>query len=339
MKIKRMPKLLFPIVLILGMIGFTNVAFAKNCTITSPNITANLDLMVPTPAVISIPTIVWTCQLDQVMNAANSNFCYRLDPTAPQSRDNNSFYLTTAADPTARLGFQLRGDDNGNLSKNDNSLDTEGFSWGPISGAIGSPFQRDAGAYRMIFYSYGSQDRVVAGTYTGTYNFWIYQQDNYVGNTIMNCANVPPTSRSLAGTIKLTINVLKNCLLESPTNIDFGKMSGIAASTTQPTANGSVAIRCTYKTDYSIGIDAGKNSINGLRQTISSDGRSSIPYQLCQDSSCATPFATSGAAIKSGTGLTVDMAKTTPIYARIPKLTTVPAADVYTDTVIATVTF
>lgn len=93
---------------------------------------------------------------------------------------------------------------------------------------------------------YGSQDRVVAGRYTGTIDLDAYQRDNIVGGTQpANCANTATTSSGRAGSITLTVNVLKGCLLEGSKNIDFGRVGSIAAATTQLTASESVDVRCT----------------------------------------------------------------------------------------------
>jgi spore coat protein U-like protein len=323
------------LLMVLGAMTFSGTSHASNCMLTTPPvINANIDVLAASAAVISVPAIPWTCDFDQKMTAANSNFCYRLDPAGGQVRDNNSFYVLGPSD--SRLGFIMRGADNGDISKNDNSLGTEGFDWGPNTGDPGTKLPRNTDAWRILIYPFMQQDLVRAGTYSGTYNFWIYQQDNDTVNGVNNCANMPYTSRSLAGTFKLTITVQKNCLLESPTNIDFGSVGSVAAMN-QPTATGSVAIRCTYQTPYSISFDNGQNNPSGPRSMKSADGLSLIPYQLCSDKNCTNPWTTGP--ILSGNGGPVNTATTVPVYARIPKLATAPVASTYSDTVVATVTF
>lgn len=337
MKYTIVPGLLFTLMFGLAMISFANSSFASGCKLTSaPVINATVDVLATPPASISVPAISFTCLNDQAMTRANQEYCYRADPVGGQIRDNYSYYLL--GPPNSRLSFHMIGADNADLSRNDNSLPTEGFDWSEGNGPVGTAKERNTDVWTVQIFPFSSQDNVQAGSYTGLLNFWIYQRDNDPANLINNCVNMPFTSKSMAGQLSFNITVVKNCLLENPVNIDFGQVSGVAA-TAQPTAQGSVGIRCTTGTPYNIAIDAGQNSPDGsTRQMKSADGKSFIPYQLCKDSSCTSIF-TPTAPVSVGDGGLVNTAATVPIFAKLSKLAAAPASGIYTDTVVATVTF
>lgn len=340
MKIKIVLGLLFPLIVVLAIMAFTNSSFAKDCTIASPTVNVSIDIMAQPVAEVPVGSITWTCYRDVNITSGNgANFCYRLEPTSnQQSRDDNSFYLTMAGNPTARLGFKIWSPQFGPiLSKNDNSLPTVGFAWAPVAGLAGTSLSYGAGPYQLAFLPLGSQDQVAAGTYTGTFNFIIYQQDNYSGPPINNCANQASTSISNAGTINLTVTVQKNCLLEGLSDVDFGRMGGADAMKQPVSSTGSLSIRCTSKLPYFVKLDNGLNSVSGQRRMKSTDGKSFIPYKLCLDVGCNTPWATDPLPV--GAGNMVNLPQKVPVYGKLTPLTVMPSAGTYQDTVVATVTF
>ncbi|SDP80211.1 spore coat U domain-containing protein [Phyllobacterium sp. OV277] len=342
------PALVFPLILALGMFSFVQPSFAKNCHLTSPlGISTSIDLFASPPTPVTIPKTYWTCERDiplKQWTSGRTNVCYRIEPVGSQIRDNYSFNLTMKDKPNVVLGFKLSNSDYGftdYVSTNNPSLDT--FGYGILRDLSQSLILNDEASRHHIpdlqvkLLLDGSQDLIQAGTYAGSYRVWIYQEDNYQSNTGPSCINRSLVSKSMLGMMDISITVEKNCLLGNQTDINFGTIASSVAMK-RPEAEGNISIRCTTGTPYSIALDQGRYSVDGKqRQMKSADGKSFVAYELCADRGCNTPWTSTP--IQIGQGEPMSTTKTTPIYARLPKLPAAPPAGVYRDTVVYTVTF
>lgn len=131
-------------------------------------------------------------------------------------------------------------------------------------------------------------------------------------------------------TVSATIN--KNCLVNSD-NIGFGS-TGILS--TARTANGRIGVRCTPQTTYTVSLGNGLTGTGpeARKMTKSSEA---ITYGLYRNMALSQPWgSTVGTNTLAGTG---DGTQTNyTVYGRVPAQAT-PSAGLYSDTVVATVTY
>lgn len=347
------PALVFPLTLTMGTLSFVQPSFAKNCHFTSPaGISTSIDVFEREQMPIIIPTMEWTCERDIPLKSwvnTVSNHCYRIEPVGSQIRDNYSFNLTMKDKPDIKLGFKLYDYYlELYLSINDSSLETSRLSFNHGEEMVGRRnYKSTEGSEKWASEGHmpslevrplldGIRNLIQPGTYAGKYIVWMYQEDDVSLSKHHNCVQKTFTSKSALGTIDLSITIKKNCLLGNKTDINFGTMESSLAMK-QPEAEGNISIRCTNGTPYSITFNQGRNSVDGKRQMKSADGKSVIPYELCADRHCKSPW--TNTPIQIGQGEPMPDAVTTPIYARIPKLPAAPSAGIYTDTVVYTITY
>ncbi|SDP80178.1 hypothetical protein [Phyllobacterium sp. OV277] len=264
------PALVFPLMLTLGTFSFVQPSFAKNCYLTSPaGISTSIDVFEGSLKPIVIPDMEFKCERDIPTKQWKDDFvyfCFRIEPSATQRRDNHSFNLVMKDNTFVELGFQLqnRYREDEYISTNDTSLKTYGIAPG-LKNFLGGFFPEEAAAKAHLsnielkpllkgsqflnqagtFAGYSLNDNqtlLQAGTYAGSYRLWVYQLDDiYFSNSARphGCETLNFTSRSMLGTIDISITVKKNCLLENKTDINFGAMASSVAMN-QPEAEGSI---------------------------------------------------------------------------------------------------
>lgn len=145
----------------------------------------------------------------------------------------------------------------------------------------------------------------------------------------------PAAAQSASASFQVTANVLRICTI-SATAIDFGGYDPIGANETAAAdQTGTLTIRCTRGTAWSVALDAGLHASGGRRMQHATTTTEYLPYELYSDTSrtavwdAATPVAGT-AANRAPFGLT--------IYARVPANQDA-LQGAYGDTVTATVNF
>lgn len=189
---------------------------------------------------------------------------------------------------------------------------------------------------------YAKLDGLPANLGPGTYSI------DYSGNTTALAYNSSTTSmppscgglRRINFPFTVTANVVKNCTIGTPDNIDFGTVAPTDANLQGQT---SFNVACTNGTPYNIGMKPSGNSTTGagtMRPTASGN-TDSVPYQL-RSSAGANGRIWGNTATASGAGNGVGgtgtgTAQNYTVYA------TVPSADYhhgeYRDTVTVTVNY
>lgn len=141
-------------------------------------------------------------------------------------------------------------------------------------------------------------------------------------------------AQSASTTFQVSAAVARTCTI-SATAIDFGSYDPVGANDTAPAdQTGTVTLRCTRGTGYSVALGNGGNFSAGRRMRLGASGEY-LSYELYSDTTRTTVWnagapVTGTAANRSAFGLTV--------YARVPAgQDAVEGA--YVDTVAATVNF
>ncbi|MDX8528509.1 spore coat protein U domain-containing protein [Mesorhizobium sp. MSK_1335] len=130
-----------------------------------------------------------------------------------------------------------------------------------------------------------------------------------------------------------TATVNANCTV-SASSVNFGSV-GVLASNTD--ATGSITVRCTNSTPYTVGLGAGAGSGATVANRKMTSGAKAVTYSLYSDSARTTVWGnTIGTDTSAGTGIGLDQIYS--VYARAPAQIT-PAPGAYSDTVVVTVTY
>ncbi|WP_436102273.1 Csu type fimbrial protein [Pararhizobium sp. LjRoot238] len=177
-----------------------------------------------------------------------------------------------------------------------------------------------------IYARLGSSQTFAAGSYSG---FMRIQTSAASTTAISNC-----DGRTNAGTANAfaTATVAASCMV-SASDLNFGTVGLLASEVTGST---SLAVTCTSGTAYTIGLNNGLTG-TGPTQRKMTNGSASVTYGLYRDASGTLPFgSTSGTNTYSGTGTGV--VQSVPVYGRVPAQTT-PTQGLYSDTIVATVTY
>ncbi len=140
-----------------------------------------------------------------------------------------------------------------------------------------------------------------------------------------------------SATAKLTISatVVKNCTVDTA-SISLGNYDPLVANYSDAaTPTGTVTVRCTRGTGYSIGLDDGGNYSSGTRRMKHATQDEYLNYELYQDGGFATPWTTAQPVSDTSTSRA---AHGITVYARIPGGQDKPQGS-YTDVVTATINF
>lgn len=135
-----------------------------------------------------------------------------------------------------------------------------------------------------------------------------------------------------AQTIQVTATVARSCVVSSTANLAFGSYDPVVANDASPVDQaGSVGVRCTRGTAYTVHLDQGRNAAGTTRQMRSASG-DLLQYVLYSDNGRTTAWADQGGTAASRAEILI------PVYGRIPGGQDVPPGT-YEDTITATVDF
>ncbi len=147
------------------------------------------------------------------------------------------------------------------------------------------------------------------------------------------------TNGSATAQMRVQLTILPGCTIAA-TPMTFNPVQGSATGPVASTS--SLTVVCTASTGYNIGLNAGtvasSTETNRLLAGAVSGNSTTIPFGLYQDADYAMPWGnTQGANTLSdlGTGTT----KVHTVYGQATLSATMPAPDVYSSTVTATVYF
>lgn len=141
-------------------------------------------------------------------------------------------------------------------------------------------------------------------------------------------------AQSASATFQVSAAVVKTCTI-SATAIDFGAYDTVGANATAPAdQTGTVTLRCTRGTNYSVALGQGDNFSGGRRMRLGASGEY-LSYQLYSDAGRTSVW--DGAAPVSGTAANRSAFNLT-VFGRVPAAQDV-IEGAYLDTISATVNF
>lgn len=144
---------------------------------------------------------------------------------------------------------------------------------------------------------------------------------------------------SATAQMRVQLTILPGCTIAA-TPMTFNAVQGSATGPVASTS--SLTVICTASTGYNIGLNAGtvpnSTETNRLLAGTITGNTTTIPFGLYQDAAYATPWGnTQGSNTLGDTG--TGLLKTYTVYGQATLAATMPAPDVYTSTVTATVYF
>ncbi|WP_228398711.1 Csu type fimbrial protein [Limnobaculum xujianqingii] len=152
--------------------------------------------------------------------------------------------------------------------------------------------------------------------------------------------------------VKIDATITAGCILGSAGSdttsfgsINFGNnisslFNNIDVTSTQNA--GSIMVRCTPKTNVTLGIDGGLNSggtVGTGRLMKLATGTNTLKYQLYQDSNHTTIWGNNSNGGQNLTVMSDGSVQKIDIYARLFSSTSLPAVGQYSDTVLITVSY
>jgi spore coat protein U-like protein len=141
----------------------------------------------------------------------------------------------------------------------------------------------------------------------------------------------PSGTQAASSSFNVTATVAKECLVTTAP-VSFGA-HGVLKSNVD--AEGTVNVRCTPATDYSIRLDGGDAAASPTARRMSK-GAATITYGLYRNGARDQPWGDTEGATVTGTGNGTEQPHV--VYGRVPPQTT-PAPGLYADTVIVTVDY
>jgi spore coat protein U-like protein len=142
-----------------------------------------------------------------------------------------------------------------------------------------------------------------------------------------------PASTTKTTTFQVSLVISNDCAI-SANALSFGTSGVLSASINQST---TLSVTCSNTTPYSVGLDAGSVSGSTVTTRLLGNGSATVQFQLYSDSARTTVWGnTTGTNTVSGTG--TGSAQSLTVYGEVPAQST-PAANTYTSTVTASVTF
>lgn len=213
--------------------------------------------------------------------------------------------------------------------------------WGAWSGGYGShpgvqadmPLVNGQGTIELNIYGtiFPGQQRALPGAYLATFN------DAATAFTYAVDAGATPCNSVVGETARYSFTaaatVQPNCLI-SANDLNFGTVLDLA----QPVdAQTTIDLTCSSGLAFMIGLDGGRSQAAdpGNRQMTS--GPSSLAYGLYRDAARALPWG-SRAGVDAYAGTGTALLQSIPVYGRILGGQT-PAAGVYSDIIVVTVTY
>jgi spore coat protein U-like protein len=139
------------------------------------------------------------------------------------------------------------------------------------------------------------------------------------------------TAGTATGTITVTASVAKNCTLSSPT-LAFGAYD--PTSGTPLDVSTTLTVTCTKTTPWTIALDNGLNFASSARHMKDAVSADTLTYEIYSDAPRTTVWNSTNTVAGAGTPATQPS-----VYGRIPTAQFVTPAAVYSDSVVATITF
>lgn len=143
-------------------------------------------------------------------------------------------------------------------------------------------------------------------------------------------------------TFQVSATVLKNCTVAA-TNVAFGNYTPTAGAVT---ANGTVSVKCTKSTGFTVSLDKGTTTGGAISQRLLTDGVAGDPtlqYNLYTTSGLATVWGdgTGTSVTQGGTGVGMGTAVALTVYGSLPDNANNQAAppNTFTDTVTVSVAY
>jgi spore coat protein U-like protein len=179
---------------------------------------------------------------------------------------------------------------------------------------------------------FGAQSTAPAGSYSSSFS-GSQLSFSYATLALFNCNSIlllPPQFAVASFTV--SASVVSNCLVNAQ-SIDFGSQGSLSIAVD---ANGQVTATCTPQTNYTISLNNGNTGSTPTSRKMSK-GSATITYGLYQDNARSQTWgSTVGTDTIAGTG--TGGSQSYPVYGRVPPQAT-PAAGMYTDTVVVTMTY
>jgi spore coat protein U-like protein len=146
----------------------------------------------------------------------------------------------------------------------------------------------------------------------------------------------PAHAASASQNFQVTATVAKECTITA-SDIGFGTYDPVTANDAAPIdTTGTINVRCTKGTAYTVGLSQGGN-YSGGRRMIGGGGADYLSYELYTDNAGGTLWGTSAPNLVGGTAANKAAIPLT-VYARLPGNQDVPQGS-YADTVAAIVNF
>lgn len=155
----------------------------------------------------------------------------------------------------------------------------------------------------------------------------------YAGSVLGTVTLPASASTTRTTTFQVSLVISNDCAI-SATALSFGTSGTLSANIDQ---SATLSVTCSNTTPYSVGLDAGSVSGSTVATRLLGSGAATVQFQLYSDSSRTTVWGnTLGTNTVSGTGTGSSQSLT--VYGEVPPQAT-PAANTYTSTVTASVTF
>ena len=142
-------------------------------------------------------------------------------------------------------------------------------------------------------------------------------------------------------TFQVSATVLKNCTVAA-TNVAFGNYTPTAGAVT---ANGTVSVKCTKSTGFTVSLDKGTTTGGSLGQRLMTDGAAgdTLQYNLYTTSGFANVWGdgTGTSVTQGGTGTGMATAVVMTVYGNLPDSAANQAVppNAYTDTITVSVAY
>ena len=177
---------------------------------------------------------------------------------------------------------------------------------------------------------YAGQQAVPAGTYTTTLSGGDAQMRFGALSGVLGCDVLTGT---FDGQLTVSATVPTTCRV-SASDLDFGPAGPLTANVDGST---TVSPTCTSGTPYTVGLNGGLANATDPTQRKMSKGAESVMYGLFRDTARSQPFGNAiGTNTVGGTGS--GLAQPIPVYGRVAPQAT-PSPGLYSDTIVATVTY
>ncbi|WP_315762680.1 spore coat U domain-containing protein [Sphingomonas sp. Y38-1Y] len=318
-----MKRLLVALLLFCGVLAIPSPASAQTCSATISTIDFGSPSLISGGPLDVTGTVTVTCTSIPLLSVV------KVCPGIGAGSGGTDGSGRLMAGPSGSLRYQLYQDTARSVAWG--SLDNPVL--GTVPAIIVSGSLNGAGSATRILYArlFGGQTSAVPGSY----------QSNFAGNAtnfsygaqLLGASN-SCTGFAGAASIRPTFSVLaappKGCTIAA-TPLTFPTAGVLSRAVT---AQSQLSVACTNQTAYALQLDAGRNAdaAGGRRMRGPSGGF--ISYGLFRDAALASAW--SAGAQQSGMGLGTTQQMT--IYGRVPVQTT-PSPGLYSDTVVATVTY